>query len=429
MADQFPGARLRSFLLDRLEPAEIKPVFFHPRQEDLPSDGLDYDTPIGRACARAIDWQRRRDREREEAKKKIVELLYGVRLSGEPRLPDAPGFWTWGLCEVLLEKSWSLRYDDPQEMLHLAELAREAADRLDPEAYGVEVTHDLRSRAWGEFANACRVTGDLVTGERALDRAFELRSQGTGSELLRARLAEHTARLLCYQRRFPAALQALDLAYSIHRKNGNLQDAAQVLIQRGIYTGRSGDPEEGVRLLAEALLQLGDNGDAKLRFLTLHNILLFQVERGEFRAANLQLFEMRPLYARHAGAVDLVKLRWIEGRIAAGLSELERAEKSFAQVREDFEERGQVYHAAIAGLDLAAVWLRQDRTAEVRRLVQEMIEVFRSRYVAREAIAALLMLREAVDRDQATPDLVTLVAEVIERHRSEASQGTEPALR
>ena len=428
MADHSPGERLRNFLLDRLEPAEVKPVFFHAGQGDGKTDGLDYDTPIGRACARVLDWQRQRERERKAAGAKIVELLYGRQLSGEPRLPDDPGFWTWGLCEVLLEKSWSLRYDDPKEMLHLAELARETADRLDPEMYGVEVTNDLRSRAWGDFANACRVADDLVTAESALDRALELRSQGTGSELLRARLAEHTARLLCYQRCFPAALQALDLAYSIHRKSGNLQDAAQVLIQRGIYTGRSGDPEEGVRLLAEALLQLGDDGDPKLRFLTLHNILLFQVEQGEFRAANLQLFEMRPLYARHAGAVDLVKLRWIEGRIAAGLGELERAEKSFAHVREEFDQRGQVYHSAIAGLDMASVWLRQDRTAEVGQLVREMIDVFRSRYVAREAIAALLMLRDAVDRDRATLELVTLVAEVIERHRSDISGGTEPTL-
>jgi tetratricopeptide (TPR) repeat protein len=426
VADQSPGERLRSFLLDRLDPDKVKPVFFHPGPGEGTVDGLDYDTPIGRACARALDWQRQRDRERKEAEAKIVELLYGGRSSGEPRLPDGPGFWTWGLCEVLLEKSWSRRHDDPQEMLHLAELAREAADRLNPEVYGVEVTHDLRSRAWGEYANACRVANDLVKTEWALERALELRGLGTGSELLRARLAELTAGLLFYQRCFPAALQALDLAYSIHSKSGNLQDAARVLIQRGIYTGRSGDPEEGVRLLAEALLQLGDDGDAKLRFLTLHNILLFQVEQGEFRAANLQLFEMRPLYARHAGAVDLVKLRWIEGRIAAGLGELERAERSFAQVQEDFESKGQVYHGALAGLDLAALWLRQDRTVEVRQMVQGIIDVFRSRYVAREAIAALLMLREAVDRDRATPDLVTLVAEVIERHRSE--DGAEPPL-
>lgn len=426
MADHPSGERLKNFLLHRL--GAIKPVFLHLGQPQATGDEPDYDTPIGRACARALDWQRQRERERNEAEAKVIELLCGVRLSSEPKLPADPGFWTWGLCEVLLEKSWSLRHDDPQEMLYLAGLAREAADRLDPAVYGVEVTHDLRSRAWGDFANACRVAGDLITGESALDRALELRSQGTGSDLLRARLAEHTARLLCYQRRFPAAFQALDLAYSIYRKSGNLQDAAQVLIQRGIYTGRSGDPEEGVRLLVEALLQLGDQGDAKLRFLTLHNILLFQVEQGEFRAANLQLFEMRPLYARHAGAVDLVKLRWLEGKIAAGLGELERAERSFLQVREDLDQRGQMYHGAIAGLDLAAVWLQQDRTTEVRQLIRKMIDVFRSRYVAREAIAALLMLREAVDRECATLDLLTLTAEVIERHRSDASEGAEPAL-
>ena len=191
-------------------------------------------------------------------------------------------------------------------------------------------------------------------------------------------------------------------------------------MKRGIYTGRSGDPEQGIQILAQALRQIDENQDPKLRFLVLHNILLFRVERGEFRAASLQLFEMRPLYARHAGAVDLVKLRGIEGKIAAGLGEWDKAERAFRQVREEFEERGQIYHSAVLGLELAAVWLRQGKTEAVRNLVAETLEVFRSRYVARESIAALLMLRDALERDLATLELVAMVASVLEQHAPEA---------
>lgn len=430
-----PSELLTGFLLGRLAPAEHRLVFFHllrgcrlcqeemaplveamfrPGRGEVPTEpDPDYDGPIGRAFARVLGWKEDRERERRDADRKLSDLLGGAP-------PQKEGFWTWGLCEALLEKSWNLRHDDPKQMLQLAGLAAEAADRLDPETYGAEATFDLRARAWGEYANACRVSDDLVQAEQAMGHALELRKKGSGSQPLHARLAELTAGILSHQRHFPGAFQALDLAYSIHRKQGDLQSAARVLVKRGIYTGRSGDPEQGIQLLGRALRQIDENADPKLRFLVLHNILLFRVERGEFRAASVQLFEMRPLYARHAGTVDLGKLRWIEGKIAAGLGEWERAERAFLQVREEFQERGQVYAGAIAGLELAAVWLRQGRTEEVQQLVLETLEVFRSRYVARESIAALLMLRDALERDRASLELVAMVASVLEQHAPEA---------
>jgi tetratricopeptide (TPR) repeat protein len=439
MTEHPPSELLTGFLLGRLTPAEHRLVFFHllrgcrlcreemaplvdamfrPGRGEVPPDtDPDYDGPIGRAVARVLGRKGERERERAEAGRKVSELLNATRAGV---LPQGERFWTWGLCEVLLERSWKLRHEDPKQMLQLSGLAAEAADRLDPDKYGAQETFDLRARAWGEYANACRVSDDLVQAEGAIGRALELRKQGSCSEPLRARLAELTAGILSHQRQFPAAFQALDLAYTIHRKHGDPQSAARVLVQRGIYTGRSGDPEQGIQILAQALRQIDENEDPKLRFLVLHNILLFRVERGEFRTASLQLFEMRPLYARHAGAVDLVKLRAIEGKIAAGLGELERAERAFQQVRDEFQQRGQVYVAAIAGLELASVWLRQGRTAEVKRLVLETLEVFRSRYVARESIAALLMLRDALERDRATLELVAMVASVLEQHAPEA---------
>ncbi len=439
MTEHPPSELLTGFLLGRLAPAERRLVFFHllrgcrlcreemaplvdamfrPGRGEVPPDtDPDYDGPIGRAFARVLELKGRRERERAESGRKVSELLSGAQAGV---LPNAADFWTWGLCEALLERSWSLRHEDPRQMLQLAGLAAEAADRLDPERYGAPETFDLRARAWGEYANACRVSDVLVQAEQAIGRALELRKQGSGSELLHARLAELTAGILSHQRHFPAALQALDLAYTIHRKLGDPKSAARVLVKRGIYTGRSGDPEQGILILAQALRQIGEDDDPKLRFLVLHNILLFRVERGEFRGASLQLFEMRPLYARHAGAVDLVKLRGIEGKIAAGLGEWDKAERAFRQVREEFEERGQIYHSAVLGLELAAVWLRQGKTEAVRSLVTETLEVFRSRYVARESIAALLMLRDALERDRATLELVAMVASVLEQHAPEA---------
>lgn len=434
MSDHPSRELLTGFLLGRLAKTERQRVFFHllhgcqhcrnemsplvrvmfrPGQvEPPPDDDPDYDGAIGRAFTKVLGWKEERDRERDDSDLKLALLLVGA-----PPLDD--DFWTWGLCEVLLEKSWSLRHEDPRGMLRLAGLAVEAADRLQPERYGMRSTFDLRTRAWGEYANACRITDDLVQADRAISRALELHKQGSGSDLLRARLAELAAGIFSHQRNFDAALKAIDLAFTTYRKHGNTEATLRALVKRGIYTGRSGDPEQGLHLLAHALRETAEG--STLRFQVLHNILLFRVELGDFRGANLLLFEMRPLYAVHAGTVDLSKLRGIEGMIAAGLRDWERAERAFQQARQEFQARGQFYHAATLGLDLAEIWLRQGRTREMKALILETLDVFRSRYVARESIAALLMLRDALDRDVATIELLAMVKMVLEQHAPKAA--------
>ena len=433
MTDHPSRELLTGFLLGRLAKAERLQVFFHllhgcqhcrdemapmvrvmfrpGRVQPPPSDDdPDYDGAIGRAFSKVLGWKG--SRHRSDSELKLAQLLAGA-------MPDEDSFWTWDLCEALLEKSWSLRHEDPKGMRKLAAMAADAADRLNPKLYGREATCDLRARAWGEYANACRVADDLVEAQHAIDRAVQLRKQGSGSDILQARLSELAAGIFSHQRYFTEALRAIDKAYSIHLKNGDTEGALRALVKRGIYTGRSGDPEHAVHILAQALRQSQEG--SLLRFQILHNMVLFWVEQGEFRNANLLLFEMRPLYVLHAGSVDRGKLRWLEGKIAAGLGDWERAERAYQQVRQEFQARGQFYHAANMGLDLAEIWLRQGRTREMKELVLETLEVFRSRYVARESIVALLMLRDALDRDLATSELITLVKGALEQHAPKAT--------
>lgn len=397
-----------------LEP--IAAVMFKPgANRAAAADESLYAEPFAAAFAAARERKAALERERAEARLKMAQLLYGRRRSGEAPLADGPGFWTWGLCETLLDTSWDLRESDPSGMLHLAELAVEASERLDPAVCGAAPLADLRAQAWSGLANACRVSDRLALADTAMARACQARREGTGSPLLRARIAELSASLLCDQRQFPAAFRLLDLAYRLYRRHGDLHDAGRALITKGLHTGYTGDPEEGIRLIARGLRRVERERDPRLVFQALHNILLFRVELADFRTARQQLWEMRPLYAVHADRIAQVKLRWIEGKIFVGLCDLERAEAALLQAKEAFSAEGLTYDGALISFDLAAVWLRQGKTAEVHRLASEMLDTFRARYIAREALASLLMLRDAAERNEATLDLIELVASVFER--------------
>ncbi len=80
-----------------------------------------------------------------------------------------------------------------------------------------------------------------------------------------------------------------------------------------------------------------------------------------------------------------------------------------------YREADLAYDFALVSLDLAALWVGQKRTSEVRGLVDEIITILRARNIQREALGALLMLRKAVDADQATAALLQTVAAQLAR--------------
>ena len=430
-------ATLEAFLLGRLVAGRRKDVFlhllggcsicqesmdpltgamFHPgAQETELSAELDaaYDVAISAALSKAMAWQETAP-VREDLDTKVERLLGGDT-------PTEAGFWTWALCETLLERSRALRHDDPAGMLRLAQLAQRAADRVDPSVGGPRETVDLRARAWAELGNAWRVCDDLRQAEAALSGALELRAGGTGSRLLLARLADLSASLLCDQRRFTEGFQMLDTAHTLYLQEGAAHEAIRVLLMKGLYLGHTGNPEEGLQVLSHVLDEIDGERDPQMLFQTLHNVLLFRVELGELDEAQRQLQRMRPLYERHASPFIWTKLRGIEGKIASGLGELARAEQLFRGVRGELDAAGLGYQAALISLDLASVCLRLGKKAEVRQLVADMVATFRSLGVEREAMAALLMLNEAVEQDQATLELLALVSGVL--HRLERGPG------
>jgi tetratricopeptide (TPR) repeat protein len=376
-----------------------------------------YDRAISAAFTKALARDQALAAERGSAAAKVAEILGALRRGETPALPE--GAVSWGVCELLLEKSRELRNSDREGMLQLANLARLAADRLDPAAHGAGQLTDMQARAWAELANAFRIADDFPQAEAAMACALDLRAQGTGDALLYARIADLNASLCCDQRRFNEAFRMLDLAYAIHRRHSDAHEVGRTLILKGLYTGYAGKPEEALQLLVRALPMIDRGRDAKLVFHTLHNILLFRVELGEYEAAQRQLQRMRPLYAEHAAWLDLMKLHRLEGEIAAGLGDLVTAEATFQRIRQDLDDSGHAFQASLVSLDLAGVWMREGRTAEVRGLISEMVATFRVLGAEREAFSALHLLQDALERDQATLEIFRLVGGLLRRLQNE----------
>ena len=118
----------------------------------------------------------------------------------------------------------------------------------------------------------------------------------------------------------------------------------------------------------------------------------------------------------------------MEGKIHVGFGRLDQAERAFCEVRQEFLRRGQVYDAALVGLELGALWLRQGRTAEVQELAEEMHAVFEDLGVQLEATRALQFVHEACRLQAVTVSMIERVRTFLERLPWQPGLRFEPAL-
>jgi len=301
------------------------------------------------------------------------------------------------VVDLLLAASRACRYDDVSRMVYLAELAQGAADRLSAARHGAAAVADVRARAWAELANAYRLADRLERAEAALERAVECFEAGSGDQTLLALIADRFATLLCHRRRFSEALALLDRLAAFHLSRGERRLAGRVLVTRGLYTVNAGDPERAVLHTVEALRLLAPHGrdDDDLLLAALHNLLSCATELGYVAVVAECLPGVRPLYG--SGRLNRLRLRWVEGRVAAGLGEAAAAEADFQAVRAGFAAAGLAFPAAMVALDLALLWDREGRQAEVLPLAEEILASFRALRVSREAIASLMLLRRACE--------------------------------
>ena len=133
------------------------------------------------------------------------------------------------------------------------------------------------------------------------------------------------------------------------------------------------------------------------------------VDSGKLKEARRLLLESGLRRKLADEPVNLLKLRWVEGKISAGLGSLDQAEATFVEVREGFLQRGMEYDAALLGLELMEVWLRQGRSAEVREMAEEVLDTFEELKVKLEAQRAVRFLESACRQELATPVLVRQV--------------------
>lgn len=319
-----------------------------------------------------------------------------------------------GVCVALLARSWSARYHDPQQMLLMAETARDVAARLRPRDLGRRVRDLVQAHTWGELGNAYRVTDQVGAAEDALREAFRLLSM---SDLyLAAHLLQLRAALLGRLGDSGEASDVLATVTDVYEHLGERHLKGQALISHSIHASRTGRKDEALQLNAAGLGQIDRARDPILTMAGLHNRLLLLLELGRREAARRTLDECHGLDCD--GPVFL-RLRWVEGRALRELDELELAEAALRQARDGLSALGLNRYAAEASLDLSATLLRQDRGIEAHLEGLHAEKLLLQLDHSPEVMGALVILDAAFRSGRATAELVEGVLSVLRRQEME----------
>jgi tetratricopeptide (TPR) repeat protein len=372
-----------------------------------------YDEAIDRVFRTILEREADVARERSWGRELFEELENHSPARQHLLVANSSRFRNRALGEVLLEQALEAGFSDPARAAELARLAVTLADLLAGEG-----TDGLRARSWAQLGNALRIRADHAEAERAFEVATGLLESGQVSPLETARVLDLHASLKRDQRRFDEAAVLMDRVISLYRKLGQKALLGRSLKQKSMICGESGDLEGEIALLRRALELLSPEGEPRTFLAARHNLISALCEAGRPREAFALLFHTRPLYLKQGDRLNLLRLRWLEGTVALGLQRHEQAAVAFLEVREAFLELGLDYDAALASLDLTEVYALQGRTADVRRLAEEMLEVFQSRNIHREALGALSVLQQAARLEKAGIVLVREVARFLRKART-----------
>lgn len=356
---------------------------------------------------RRIEQQYRRDLEKLRGRDE--EGYGGGRSSGYARVL------------ALLQTSHEARHRDLVRMTEDAREARELALILVPENHPPGVIYDLRARACAEYANARRVGGEAYReAEAALEEAWEWLPRGSGDQSLRARLFDIGSSIRFGLRRYDEALAEIDHAHRIYLEIGDRHLAGRVLIKRGRVLQAMAKPAQAVRTLEEAMALLDRERDPNLIPFCSQALISYLVDCRNYRRAGSLLLESGLGEAFADQPLNYLRLRWVEARIHVGMNRLSRAVAIYQEVRAGFKQRELHYDAALAGLDLAALWLRLGETSQLTLLTIEMAHTFRGLPLPnRDAWTALRAVKIACDRGVISPRLIEQIQEFLAIHRTD----------
>jgi tetratricopeptide (TPR) repeat protein len=163
-----------------------------------------------------------------------------------------------------------------------------------------------------------------------------------------------------------------------------------------------GKYDQAMVALLEAQPLVEQSGDERLLYMQRYNLAVVHTHLGRFAEASGLLRLVRQVVVEREDKSEAIRIKWLEGRIAAGLSRHDEAFKLLTKAQEEFASRRMWYDVALCLLEIAVLLLEQGKASAVKVLAQDLAKVFEAKGVHQEALVALQLFQEATVKEVMT---------------------------
>lgn len=313
-------------------------------------------------------------------------------------------YQTWSFAVVCAD--WSLREvsKSVEAAIEWAELGCLAAERVQDDPSGL-TSGKVKGYCGSHLANSVRVLGELPRSEKEMQLAVELWEAGEDplGVLDPGKVPELVASLRLSQRRPAEALRLLLEVAPISRR------PAHVALKQAKALTDLGEYEEAEAMLIEAGRMLEGLGEPRLKNVQQYGLCDVRVRLGRHREAAELLPEIRRSVKSLRDELDSYRVRWIEGRIARGLGEPEKALEALEEAAGGLDRHKMLYDAALARFEIATLHLEMGKAALAAEIAGELAQRFASCGDFEEAKRALELFVEAAAEERATSELACAV--------------------
>ncbi|HEX3554801.1 MAG TPA: helix-turn-helix transcriptional regulator [Thermoanaerobaculia bacterium] len=308
---------------------------------------------------------------------------------------------------------------------HRVDIARERAQLALQIAEQVPAEARLRAQgySWGHIGNARRVATDFDSADEAFVQAWKLWSNSAETEpelLPEWRLLDLEASLRRAQHYFPEALALLERARAA--SDGTPMTVGRILLNKEHVFSQMGDAMGALAALKQAESFVESTGDPHLLFALRFNQADHLCRAKQWGQAAKLLPKVCEMAVERGNALELIRVGWLQAKVAAGQGLAEDAISRLEKVSEDFTAHGLPYEAGLSSLDLAVLWLKAGRNAEVAQLAVAMKWIFDAKGIDDAALEALSLFCAAARQEAATVELAQrVIAELEKAERSAPS--------
>jgi len=323
------------------------------------------------------------------------------------------------LGQMSLDEAVRMGVVEPSRAVDFAEVGVAIFRReSDENGSNAEEANEKLAEALAVLGNAKRICSDLRGAGEAFRASDRYLDRVSGTSVHRANVLQLRAVYFAECGELSGAVESIDEAISTYQSIGDPHLVGRALIGKGTLLRSFGEPAIAVEILRSGMELTDSCREPRLALVAKHNLVCSLVESGSRQEALNILNEARDSHAQLGNPVDLIRLMWLEGSIALDLGEVFEAEELFLKVKSYFVEHEMPHDVALVSLDLAMVYLKQARIAELKELAAEMVTISTGLGIRRELIAALAFFNKAKEIEQAaTMSFLQELIEVAEKAR------------